>query len=161
MATPTTIDQVGTGDDTDDPDDPDALDTGPHVLWGRSLRFVLVAEMMHHPEVTVAQLVAYLHDLGFVTEGRPSKSISDCLRWEIRRGRVERLGRGRYRYRSAPPSTARRIALFARRCRTWLAARLAGRIPPPLPPDPRAEPGAPAHPPTTAPWVTLGWLWVT
>ena len=28
--------------------------------------------------------------------GRPSKEISDALRWEVARGRAVRLGRGRY-----------------------------------------------------------------
>ena len=130
------------------------------TIRGRSLRFLLVAEMMHHAEVTVAELVTYLDELGFTIDGRPSKIISDALRWEVRRGRVVRLGRGRYRYRTAPPSTARRIRIFGLRCLAWLSAVSRDLVPPPLPPDPRPIPGDPTYPPTDPPWSTLRWLWV-
>lgn len=42
-------------------------------------------------------------------DDRPSKVISDALRWEIEWGRVRRVGRGKYEFGGAPPTTLRRI----------------------------------------------------
>jgi hypothetical protein len=42
-------------------------------------------------------------------DGRASKSVSDALRWEIARGRVNRLGRGRYGPGQMPRCTEYRI----------------------------------------------------
>jgi len=42
-------------------------------------------------------------------QGRPSKAVSDALRWEIEHGRVRRLGRGRYGPAYIPRSTDYRI----------------------------------------------------
>lgn len=131
------------------------------ALWGRSLRFVLVAHLMEHEQLTVAELGTLLTNDGHRVNGRLSKVISDSLRWEIRRGRVERLGRGRYRYRTAPATSARRIARFGRQCQDWARAVLAGRSPAPTPDDPRRAPWWPFHDARAAPWDRLGWLWVT
>lgn len=130
-------------------------------LRGRGLRFVLVDELMRRREATVAELVAALADQGHVLAGRASKVISDALRWEVRRGRVTRRRRGCYRYERAPRTTARRIRLFAARCRTWLVAVMRGQEPPPTPPDPRAYPLWVMARPEDPPWRYLGWLWVT
>ncbi len=46
---------------------------------------------------------------GFAVGGRPSKVISDALRGEIGRGRVRRVGRGRYELGRVPRGTAHRI----------------------------------------------------
>jgi hypothetical protein len=46
---------------------------------------------------------------GFDVAGRPSKVVSDALRYEIAHGRVRRLKRGRYGPVSMPPSTEYRI----------------------------------------------------
>ena len=59
--------------------------------------------------LTVAELVAELHSWGFTVNGRPSKTVSDTLRWEMRRDRVRRRGRGRYQQGCVPRSTAHRI----------------------------------------------------
>ncbi len=50
--------------------------------------------------------------------GRPGKAVSDVLRSELYKGRVERIGRGRYRVATMPRTTRFRIrrraaALFA------------------------------------------------
>ena len=42
----------------------------------------------------MAELVAELHRWGFTAPGRPSKTVSDTLRWEMRRERVRCRGRG-------------------------------------------------------------------
>jgi hypothetical protein len=55
--------------------------------------------------VTVAELLAHLGDAGRLPRGRPSKVVSDALRWEIRRGRVRRVGRGVYVAGRMPRST--------------------------------------------------------
>ncbi len=47
---------------------------------------------------------------GFVVAGRPSKTISDALRWEIAHGRAVRLSRATYAPGSMPHSTRHRIA---------------------------------------------------
>lgn len=139
---------------------PRASSTVP-PLWGRSLRFVVVDELMRAGRpVTVAEMVELLAAAGFTLRGRPSKVISDALRWEIRRGRVVRLRRGVYRYRSAPRSTARRIAVFGRRAHAWVEAVLQGRTPPPTPPDPRRPFWMSAGNPHVPPWWRMGWLWV-
>jgi hypothetical protein len=112
--------------------------------------------------MTVAEMVTVLADHGFHLTGRASKVISDALRWEIARGRVVRLARGLYRYHRVPGTTARRIELFAHRCRLWLAALRHGRRPPPTPRDPRATPwSAATHDPSLPPWWRMGWLWTT
>lgn len=131
-------------------------------LWGRGLRFVLVGELMNRQEMTVAQMAAYLVEQGHVLEGRASKVISDALRWEVRNGRVGRLGRGRYRYRSAPSTTRSRIRTFAVRCSSWQAARRRGGVLPLTPLDPRSLVAAERLAPQPAPpWRRMGWLWST
>jgi len=97
---------------------------GVQPLRGRALRFVLLDELMQREDgMTVAEMVDTLvlrH--GFDLGGRASKIISDALRWETRRGRVVRLGRGRYRFVRAARSTTRRIGILATRCRAWAVA---------------------------------------
>jgi hypothetical protein len=130
-------------------------------LWGRSLRFVVVNELMRAGgPVTVAELVEVVAEAGFTLRGRASKVISDGLRWEVRRGRVARLARGVYRYRRAPRSTARRIRAFGQFALRWIDAVSTGRQPPPTPRDPRSPPWCPYHDPTIAPWWQMGWIWV-
>ena len=142
--------------------DPTGDEPGYPPLWGRGLRFVLVEALMGRPSMTVADLVAVVDGHGYHLGGRASKVISDALRWEVRRGRVLRLGRGQYRYHQAPVSTARRIRLFARRCHTWIGVAVTRTAePPPTPPNRRPHPSRRPDDPTRAPWATLGWLWTT
>ncbi len=79
------------------------------VLRGTGLRYVLVRLLQLIGPATVPELADGLHRWGFAVEGRPSKTISDALRWERRRDRVRRLDRGRYRAGGMPRSTEHRI----------------------------------------------------
>ncbi len=78
-------------------------------LRGIELRYVLTAHLLAHGPATVANLVEMLAARGFETPGRASKSVSDALRWETRRGRVRRVGRGRYDGGGMPRGTEHRI----------------------------------------------------
>jgi hypothetical protein len=78
-------------------------------LRGIELRYVLTHHLAHHGRATIMDLVDALTAHGFDVDGRPSKSISDALRWEMRHGRVRRFKRGLYGPGSAPRSTEYRI----------------------------------------------------
>ena len=58
------------------------------LLRGTDLRYVLTDYLSVHGPTTVAELIQVLDLRGFETDGRPSKAISDALRWEIRRARA-------------------------------------------------------------------------
>jgi hypothetical protein len=64
-------------------------------------------------EVTVAELVAWLEDAGFRPTVRTSKIVSDRLRSDVRRGRIRRVGRGRYAAGRIAPTTLHRIRTTA------------------------------------------------
>ena len=55
--------------------------------------------------LTIAELVATIEQEGFTLSGRPSKAISDTLRWEVALGRVDKLGRGHYGPGTVPRQT--------------------------------------------------------
>ena len=133
--------------------------TGPPPLRGRALRFVLLDELMGREEMTVAEMSAVVVERhGFDLGGRASKIISDALRWEVRRGRVIRLGRGRYRFSHAARSTTRRIGILATRCRAWVVAIMRTRfIPAPLPAGVWGA-DSPGRRPGDPPWADLAWL---
>ena len=80
-----------------------------HELTGLDLRYVLTRIVSLQGPLSVAELRMRLRHLGFSVAGRPSKTISDALRWEVRRGRVERRGRGFYGPGDIPRSTEYRI----------------------------------------------------
>ena len=63
---------------------------------GLDLRYVLTAYLHELGPLSVEQLISELTADEFELTGRPSKTISDALRWERRRGRVIRIGRGLY-----------------------------------------------------------------
>lgn len=63
---------------------------------GSDLRYLLTAYLFDHGPSTIAELIDALTYHGFHTAGGTSKAVSDALRWEIGRGRVLRLRRGRY-----------------------------------------------------------------
>jgi hypothetical protein len=64
-------------------------------LRGIELRYTLTMHLFDHGPATITDLVEALASQGF-DGGKPApKSVSDALRWELRRGRVRRLGRGR------------------------------------------------------------------
>ena len=77
------------------------------VLAGRDLRYVLTV-VLHQAgrPLTVAELVVILERDGLGIVGRPSKTISDALRWEIGKGRVVKVGRSTYARGRMPRSTA-------------------------------------------------------
>ncbi|MGV0625945.1 hypothetical protein [Mycolicibacter minnesotensis] len=83
--------------------------TNRKSLRGIELRYVLTHHLHQHGPCSVGELVAELHARGFCVPGRPSKAISDALRWEREHGRVYRVGRGRYRPATMPRSTEYRI----------------------------------------------------
>jgi hypothetical protein len=80
------------------------------VLGSRALRY-LVTVILHDVgrSMTVPEVVVAIESLGLRIPGRPSKTVSDALRWEIRKGRIRRNGRGRYAPGVMPPSTLRWI----------------------------------------------------
>ena len=81
----------------------------PFALSGLTLRYVLTTHLRRHGEQSVAELVARLEAEGDRLVGRPSKVVSDALRWEIRRGRVVRTGWGTYASGHIPRGTWHRI----------------------------------------------------
>lgn len=78
-------------------------------IKGIELRYVLTMHLALHGPATIAELIDALDWHGFCVQGRASKAVSDALRWEIGRGRVYRLGRGRYGPAGIPRSTEYRI----------------------------------------------------
>ena len=75
-------------------------------LWGLELRYVLTITLRDHGGALA--LVELVHELargGYVVAGRPSKTVSDALRWEVRKGRVVRIRRGLYGPGHMPRST--------------------------------------------------------
>lgn len=79
------------------------------VVTGIELRYLLTTYLFEHGQMTVAELAGALAAQGFTTIGRPSKAISDALRWERGRGRVRKWSRGHYGPGSAPRATEHRI----------------------------------------------------
>lgn len=77
----------------------------PVPLRGRHLRYVLTLRLFEAGARTIDQLVTDLQAAGYEIGGRPSKAVSDALRWEIQRWWVVRLGRGRYEPGTMPRQT--------------------------------------------------------
>lgn len=73
------------------------------------LRYLLTWYIHEVGPLSVAELAHLLDDDRLRVYGRPSKEISDALRWEVRRGRVIRVGRGQYTVGRIPRGTAHRI----------------------------------------------------
>jgi hypothetical protein len=113
------------------------------TLSGLGLRSWLAVELHDSPgPVTVAELTERLHQRGLQVDGRPSKTISDALRWEVRRGRIHRLARGLY--------TAGRLARTTlHRMRQRIHATLTGALLSPVVAPTRNE--THASPPTPRP----------
>lgn len=112
-------------------------------LEGQELRWFLTVELARVGEpMRVRDLVAALRNAGFVVAGRASKVISDCLRWEIGRGRVVRLGRGIYRVAARiPRTTLRRLRQRVLEARERPPGPV--RTQPLRPPRPLVSPGGP------------------
>ncbi len=79
------------------------------ILRGTDLRYTLTRLIQVLGPMTVSDLCAQLENLNFGVEGRPTKVVSDALRWEMGRDRVIRRGRGLYGEGWAPSGTAYRI----------------------------------------------------
>lgn len=79
------------------------------VLQGIELRYMLTVNLDIHGEASISALIEQLYYQGFSISGRPSKTVSDALRWEMRRGRVRRLRRGVYGPGQMPRSTGQYI----------------------------------------------------
>ena len=79
------------------------------ILRGTELRYALIRLLVLNGRSTVPQLIAGLTDWGFTVEGQPSKTVSDALRWERRRGRVLRRDWGVYSAGDMLRSTEHRI----------------------------------------------------
>jgi hypothetical protein len=82
-----------------------------HLLTvsGTDLRYLLTAYLFDHGPAAVEELVDALAYHGFEPVGRPSKAVSDALRWEIARGRAFRIRRGSYRPGTMSRATRHRI----------------------------------------------------
>lgn len=89
-------------------------------LRGRPLRYLLVTLLVDAgTSLSIRELVAGCEAEGVVFAGRPSKIVSDALRWERRRGRVRRPARGVYEVGRIPSSTKRWIGHRVGQIRWW------------------------------------------
>jgi hypothetical protein len=99
-------------------------------IAGLHLRYLLTLHLFDAGESTIGDLVTAVGRQGFRLDGRPSKTVSDALRWELRRGRVVRRGRGRYAPGAMPRQT-----------QSWMRQRLRSlRLDVARPPEPVALP---------------------
>ena len=80
-----------------------------HQLQGIELRYALTMYLLQHGPTKVDELIEALQWQGFEIPGRPSKHVSDALRWERRRGRVRRIAHGLYGPGFVPRGTEHRI----------------------------------------------------
>lgn len=114
----------------------------PDSVWGRHLRYSLLTLLWQRGRpCTITELVAELERLGLRVRGDAAKTVSDALRYEITKGRVRRVSRGRYVGLRRPDTTIRRHrdrlrALVAAAAR----ARAAALDPAHLLPDPDPNP---------------------
>ena len=66
-------------------------------IRGLRLRELLVLVLLRRTApMSIPALVAAVEACGFRIEGRAGKVVSDQLRYEVARGRVQRVGRGLY-----------------------------------------------------------------
>jgi len=79
------------------------------TLRATNLRYTLTRLLQLCGPSTVDELVTALRQWGFTVDGRPSKTVSDALRWEMEHDRVRRIGRGLYRAGGMPSGTEYRI----------------------------------------------------
>jgi hypothetical protein len=105
---------------------------------GLALRYYLYTLLLEAPgPVSVQQLLRLLAREHLIIRGRPSKVISDALRWEIGKGRVRRVSHATYvASRSIPRGTAHRIRCSVAAWREEAAAAALHRPPAPVPAPP-------------------------
>ncbi len=95
---------------------------GRPQIVGLELRYLLTTLLLEAgSRMTLDALVDAVAHEGFVLRGRPSKVVSDALRWEIGRGRVVRHGRGIYAPGTMPRQTKSRIRRRVRLLRDHVA----------------------------------------
>ena len=115
----------------------DSTDTSG-ALRGRPLRYLLVQvlyrrslEARRNPPLsramTTRELVAACEAAGVVFDDRPSKIVSDALRWEHDRGRLRRVDRSLYLFVDAPRTTLLRINKNADQIRSHLRSAAEAR----------------------------------
>jgi hypothetical protein len=95
-------------------------------LSGKLLRYAVTLTLLRSLRpVWVDEIVEAIEERGHRIAGRPGKTVSDALRWEIGRGRARRVGRGRYEAGHVPESTRRfmEAALDAGYPSFWLRTR--------------------------------------
>jgi hypothetical protein len=79
-------------------------------LRGRDLRHACLVVLARSPSCTIGELLAEIEAAGFTVGGDdPRKELSDRLRHEVARGRVRRVGWGRYGIGRLAPTTAWRV----------------------------------------------------
>ena len=94
--------------------------TSTTPLAGRPLRYLLTIVLIDAQRpLTVAELIDAVERTGLPIAGRPSKTISDALRWERAKGRVIRVGRAKYGSGGMPPRTERWIRAQVRNFVPW------------------------------------------
>lgn len=78
----------------------------PPLTSALRLRYSLCMALLdaRYPR-TITELIEAAAQMGNDLRGRPSKVVSDALRWEVRRGRAVRVARSVYRAGSMPRST--------------------------------------------------------
>jgi hypothetical protein len=79
------------------------------TVSGTDLRYLLTAYLFDHGPATVDELVDALAYHGFRPIGRPSKAVSDALRWEMAHRRAIRIRRGHYGPQTMSRATRHRI----------------------------------------------------
>jgi hypothetical protein len=145
---------------------------GGRELRGRGLRFLLLDVLLRRGQASVGEMVEVLVEQGHVFRGRPSKVVSDALRWEVGHGRVVRVARGVYRVGRVARSRVRRVGILAVRSAVWFGSMRRRVVPAPFPYDPR-EPWPlqrcsqrspcrgswPCSCGLEPPWSDLRWLW--
>jgi len=90
----------------------------PTRVGSEELRYLAVAELAERRQtMSPRDLAAVLEKRGFVFTGSGNKAVADALRWEVRKGRVVKPARGRYRIGVMPKSTRGWIVGRARRHR--------------------------------------------
>lgn len=95
----------------------------PNGLRGWELRWLLTLMLCDTGRVmAIPEMVGRLERGGLVVAGRASQTVSDALRLEIAKGRVERVSRGRYRFVAMPKSTKSRFRSSARQAAERRAA---------------------------------------
>jgi hypothetical protein len=78
-------------------------------LRGTDLRYCLMTLLQDHGPASIGELRRRLERDGLRVRGAaPNKTIADALRHELGKGRVQRIGRGRYASGARPARTVRR-----------------------------------------------------